>query len=54
MYSKTRVINKSEDYILDQDHHHHPANQTINFDWQFLGEIMILNKIKKTYNYEQI
>jgi hypothetical protein len=54
VYSKTRVINKSEDYILDQDHHHHPANQTINFDWQFLGEIMILNKIKKTYNYEKI
>ena len=54
VYSKTRLINKSVDYILDQDHHHHPANQTINFDWQFLGEIMILNKIKKTYNYEKI
>ena len=54
VYSKTRVVNKSEDYILDQDHHHHPANQTINFDWQFLGEIMVLNKIKKTYNYEKI
>ena len=37
-YSKTRILDKPEDYILDQDHHSHPANQTINFDWQFLSE----------------
>ena len=54
VYSKTRIINKPDDYILDQDHHHHPANQTINFDWQFLTEIMLLEKIKKTYNYENL
>jgi len=50
VYSKTRILNKPKDYILDQDHHHHPANQTINFDWQFLSEIMLLKKIKETYN----
>ena len=49
VYSKTRILNKPKDYILDQDHHHHPANQTINFDWQFLSEIMLLKKIKETY-----
>lgn len=54
IYKKTRIINKPDDYILDQDHHHHPANQTINFDWQFLAEIMLLEKIKQTYNHENI
>ena len=49
VYSRTRILNKPKDYILDQDHHHHPANQTINFDWQFLSEIMLLKKIKETY-----
>jgi hypothetical protein len=49
IYSKTRILNKPKDYILDQDHHHHPANQTINFDWQFLSEIMLIKKIKETY-----
>ena len=51
VYRKTRIINKSKDYILDQDHHNHPANQTINFDWQFLSEIILLKKLKKKYNY---
>jgi len=46
VYSKTRIINKPENYILDQDHHNHPANQTINFDWQFLSEKYFLKKIK--------
>ena len=49
IYSKTRILNKPKDYVLDQDHHHHPANQTVNFDWQFLSEIMLLKKIKETY-----
>ena len=49
IYSKTRILNKPKDYILDQDHHHHPANQTKNFDWQFLSEIMLIKKIKETY-----
>ena len=26
-YSKTRIINKPQNYILDQDHHNHLANQ---------------------------
>ena len=46
VYSTTRILNKPENYILDQDHHNHPANQTINFDWQFLSEKYFLKKIK--------
>ena len=46
VYSQTRILNKPKDYILDQDHYHHPANQTINFDWQFYSELLFLIKLK--------
>ena len=46
VYSQTRVLNKPEGYLLDQDHHNHPANQTVNFDWQFISEILMLQKIE--------
>lgn len=46
VYSQSRVLNKPEGYLLDQDHHNHPANQTVNFDWQFIGEILMLQKIE--------
>ncbi len=49
VYSKTRVLNKPESYILDQDHHYHPANQTKNFDWQFMAELIFLEKIERYY-----
>ena len=45
IYSKTRKLNKPADYILDQDHHSHLANQTISFNWQFYAEILFLEKI---------
>tara|TARA_Y100000992_G_C20986564_1_gene359886 strand:- start:298 stop:609 length:312 start_codon:yes stop_codon:yes gene_type:complete len=48
-YGQTRLLNKPEDYILDQDHHRHPANQSINFDWQFTSEIMLQKKIEKHF-----
>ena len=47
VYGLTRTLNKPDNYILDQDHHRHPANQSINFDWQFTAELMLLNKINK-------
>ncbi|MCG7851303.1 MAG: family 20 glycosylhydrolase, partial [Methanosarcinaceae archaeon] len=46
VYGKSRVLNKPEGYILDQDHHIHLANQTISFDWQFLAEIFFLKKLE--------
>ncbi len=46
-YSKTRVIHKPNDYILDQDHHHHLANQLHTFDWQFYAELLMFDKMDK-------
>jgi len=45
VYSKTRRLSKPNNYILDQDHHHHLANQSISFDWQFYAEILFLEKV---------
>lgn len=48
VYGKTRQINKPADYILDQDHHRHLANQALKFsDWQFYVEGLFLEKVKK-------
>lgn len=44
-YGQSRVLQKPSDYILDQDHHHHSANQSLNFDWQFIAEILFLEKL---------
>jgi len=48
VYGKTRELNKPDDYILDQDHHAHLANQALRFsDWQFYVEGLFLQKIKE-------
>ncbi len=44
-YGQTRVLTKPDNYILDQDHHLHSANQTKSFDWQFIAELEMLDKI---------
>mgnify|MGYP001822828437 CR=1 FL=1 len=49
VYSKTRNLTKPADYILDQDHHVHLANQAVNFDWQFLAELLFLDKLEATF-----
>jgi hypothetical protein len=49
VYSKTRNLTKPDDYILDQDHHVHLANQTISFDWQFYAEMLFLEKIENQF-----
>ncbi len=49
VYAKTRLLNKPENYLLDQDHHTHIANQSISFDWQFLAEILFLEKVQKEF-----
>ncbi|MBC6368995.1 family 20 glycosylhydrolase [Algoriphagus sp. AK58] len=47
VYGKTRQLNKPSDYILDQDHHVHLANQALKFsDWQFYVEGLFLEKVK--------
>ncbi|MCK4920419.1 MAG: family 20 glycosylhydrolase [Bacteroidales bacterium] len=45
IYGKTRILTKPDNYILDQDHHSHLANQSISFDWQFYVEMLFLEKI---------
>lgn len=47
VYGKTRILNKPADYILDSDHHVHLANQSINFDWQFLAEELFFKKLRE-------
>jgi hypothetical protein len=46
VYGKTRILHKPKNYILDQDHHVHLANQSLNFDWQFLAEIKFFEKLE--------
>jgi len=50
VYGRTRILNKPEGYMLDQDHHLHMANQSINFDWQFWSEIYFLEKLDNQLN----
>lgn len=50
VYGRTRILHKPEGYLLDQDHHYHMANQSINFDWQFWAEIYFLEKLSKQIN----
>ncbi|WP_235296402.1 family 20 glycosylhydrolase [Portibacter marinus] len=49
VYGQARILNKPDNYILDQDHHTHNANQSLNFDWQFYPEILLIEKIKTKY-----
>lgn len=44
-YAKTRILNKPEGYLLDQDHHRHLANQSLDFTWQIGAELAFLQKL---------
>ena len=48
VYGKIRILNKPDDYILDEDHHSHLANQSHNFDWQFYAEELFFKKLSKS------
>lgn len=45
VYGKTRILNKPQGYILDQDHHVHLANQSKSFDWQFHADELFLAEL---------
>ncbi|GAB2483514.1 family 20 glycosylhydrolase [Algoriphagus taiwanensis] len=48
VYGKTRQLDKPSEYMLDQDHHVHLANQALKFrDWQFYVEGLFLEKVKR-------
>jgi len=46
VYRQSRILVKPNDYILDQDHHSHLANQAVSFDWQFYAEMLFLEKLR--------
>jgi hexosaminidase len=45
VYSETRILNKPDDYILDQNRHEHLANGTKNDDWIFVYELAMNKKL---------
>jgi len=49
VYARARILHKPDNYILDQDHHTHAANQSLNFDWQFQAEMLFLEKISENF-----
>jgi len=49
VYGQVRILTKPEDFILDQGHHRHLANQAISFDWQFYAEMLFLEKIQNDF-----
>jgi len=49
VYGQTRILEKPDDYTVDQDYHNHLANQTTSFDWQFTAELFFLEKIEREF-----
>jgi hexosaminidase len=45
VFSKTRIIENPEGYILDQNQHHHLANGTNNSDWMYVYELAMNSRI---------
>jgi hypothetical protein len=48
--SRSRLLNNPPGYILDQNHHAHLANGTINNDWMYVYELAVNEKIKKQFS----
>ena len=49
VFGQTRILTKPEDYILDQDHHLHLANQTLSMDWLFTAELYFFEKVNSQF-----
>ncbi len=45
VFSKTRILANPDNYIPDQNQHHHLANGTNNDDWMFVYELSMNKKI---------
>ena len=48
-YSMTRIINKPDNYLLDQNVHQHLANGTVNSDWMFVYELAMNEKLNEWF-----
>ena len=44
-FSKTRFLEQPEGYVEDLNHHNHLSAKTMNFDWMYLYEIPMIDKI---------
>ena len=47
VFSKTRILSNSPNYITDQNHHHHLANGSNNSDWMYVYELAMNKKISR-------
>lgn len=47
--TRTRVLQNPEDYVADQNHHHHLANGTNNSDWMYVYELALNESIQKKF-----
>jgi hypothetical protein len=52
-YSKTRLLHKPSDYILDQDYHNHLSGQLHSFDWQFYPELLMIKKMNNQLEWQR-
>ncbi|CAI8217052.1 MAG: Beta-hexosaminidase [Flavobacteriaceae bacterium] len=52
-YSKTRLLHKPSDYILDQDYHNHISGQLHSFDWQFYPELLMIKKMNNQLEWQR-
>lgn len=50
VFSETRFLKKPDNYQLDQNHHQHWANNTLNSDWMYLFELKMNEEILKWAN----
>ena len=44
-FSKTRILNNPDDYLLDQNVHHHLANGSNRSDWMYVYELEMNRKL---------
>jgi hypothetical protein len=48
--TRTRVLHNPDDYVADQNHHHHLANGTNNSDWMYVYELALNDAIRKKFS----
>lgn len=48
--TRTRMLHNPDDYLLDQNHHHHLANGTRNSDWMYVYELAAIAAIQQKFS----
>lgn len=48
--TRTRVLQNPNDYVPDQNHHHHLANGTNNSDWMYVYELALNKSIQEKFS----